>query len=301
VDNDSRDETQVVIGAAQQRYGSRVVAVYESRPGLSRARNAGLRAARGAIVAFTDDDCVASPDWVQQVDDVFRGEPELTGMFGRVLPLESDQGSAAVSVKTLDVPQRYRFPCSPFIGHGNNMAFRRAALEAIDGFDVTLGAGGPLRSAEDLDVAYRLLRRGKLLAYEPRCVIAHRPRDTAKEASATEWRNAVGLGACFGKYILQGDFYALKCVYWLLRNLPGASLRDWRLGRRYDAKTRWLFVAGVPYGILSRWIHMLCRLVSREPGRRETLRLSEGKETVAEGRQSAVGPLTGTLPRHESL
>jgi len=301
VDNDSRDETQVVIGAAQQRYGSRVVAVYESRPGLSRARNAGLRVARGALAAFTDDDCLVSPDWVQRIGEAFRADGGLGGIFGRVLPLEAEAGAAVVSVKIADSPQRYHFPCSPFIGHGNNMVFRRAALQVIGGFDVALGAGGPLRSAEDLDAAYRLLRRGETLAYDPRCVVYHRPRGTAKEASATEWRNAVGLGACFGKYILHGDFYALKCVYWLLRNLPGASLRDWRLGHRYDAKTRWLFVAGVPYGILIRWIHMLCSLVSREPGRREPLRLSEGKETVAEARQSAVGPLTGTLPRHESL
>ncbi len=252
VDNGSHDGTQVVVEAARQRSPCALTYVFEPRTGLSRARNAGLTVARGEFTAFTDDDCLVAPDWLHNVVEVFRQDEELSGVCGRVLPHGGKVTSSVVSVKTAASPKRFRFPCSPFVGHGNNMVFRRRVLEQIGGFDVALGPGGPMRAAEEFDVVYRLLRRGDTLAYEPRCVVRHRARVTKGEARATEWRNAIGLGACLGKHMLRGDLFALKCVYWLLSALPSTVFGVFSEGGRQDLTRGWLFFIGVPCGI-ARW------------------------------------------------
>ncbi len=251
VDNGSRDHTRAVVEAFEQRHGSeRISCVSEPRAGLARARNAGLRAARGTILAFTDDDCVAAADWIACVAATLRADQTLAGLFGRVLPLGGAITPSTISVKTSEVPRRYQFPCSPFVGHGNNMAFRRAALRSSGGFDVTLGPGAPLGAGEELDLAYRLLRRGHALAYEPSCVVTHRPRGSASQARATEWRNAIGIGACFGKHLLRGDWHAGKCLYWFLSGFVAPSARRQRTLESAAWRARWLVIVGVPYGVL---------------------------------------------------
>ncbi len=260
VDNGSHDHTRAVVEAFRQEPGpQRLVYVYEPRTGTSQARNTGIAAARGAVVAFTDDDCVVSSEWVSRAAKAFAVDRELDGLFGRVLPLNGQVGGVAVSVKTDEAAKRYRFPCSPFVGHGNNMAFRRQALLAIGAFDVALGPGAPLRAAEELEMAYRLLRRGSTLLYEPSCVVSHRLRNSSTEARATEWRNAIGVGACFGQHVIQGDLFALKCVYWFLKGLVRPALDELQSGGQGVVRTKWLFFFGVPWGLLRGAGHALGR------------------------------------------
>lgn len=253
VDNGSHDGTHAVVEAACSNSPCAITYVYEPRAGLSRARNAGLAAAKGGLLAFTDDDCLVSPDWLRNAADAIQNEPELSGLCGRVLPYDEGASSSIVSVKTDTTPKRYRYPCSPFVGHGNNMAFRRQVLEEIGGFDLDLGPGAPMGAAEEFDVIYRVLRAGHTLAYEPQCVIQHRARTTEREASATEWRNAIGLGACLSKHFLSGDSFALKCAYWLVTALPSITLKTWRAGDWHNLKCRTYYCLGIPVGTI-RWV-----------------------------------------------
>src|SRR5690349_17754111 len=71
VDNNSRDGTAEVVARASSQRGASappVRYIFEPAQGLSRARNAGVRAARGRILAFTDDDTLVPPDWLLQLD-----------------------------------------------------------------------------------------------------------------------------------------------------------------------------------------------------------------------------------------
>src|SRR5690242_18447539 len=71
VDNNSTDTTRQVVEARVARAGGHLRYVFESKQGLSYARNAGILAARGDIIAFTDDDVRVSPEWVQVVAQAF--------------------------------------------------------------------------------------------------------------------------------------------------------------------------------------------------------------------------------------
>src|SRR5438445_11315813 len=64
VDNNSTDDTAQILESWCSRFGTRLRRLFEGRRGVSYGRNAGITAARGAVVAFTDDDNEPSPDWI---------------------------------------------------------------------------------------------------------------------------------------------------------------------------------------------------------------------------------------------
>ena len=138
------------------------------RPGLSVARNAGVRAARTELVAFTDDDCIVDAGWLGPLLAPF-DDPRVGVVTGAMvdeprLPAAEPplaQRRARRSVQGLD------------LGSGANMAFRRAAVLEVGGFDERLGAGTPLAGAEDLDMFCRLLHSGWSGVREPASAVVH--------------------------------------------------------------------------------------------------------------------------------
>jgi GT2 family glycosyltransferase len=165
--------------------------LHEPRPGLSVARNAGLRGCTLPLVAFTDDDTRAHPNWTAELVDAFERHPEADAVTGLELPAALDTeaerffqfdmggfGSRHVPVRfdrrffdaALSLgPQVWR------IGAGANMAFRRAVFERVGAFDERLGAGAA-GCSEDSELWYRILAAGGVCLYEPRAVVDHHHR-----------------------------------------------------------------------------------------------------------------------------
>jgi len=180
VDNASTDDTAAVVAAARTRIAN-LVALHEPTPGLAHARNAGLRAARGAYVAYMDDDAVASPTWLERILAAFatvRPTPGCVG--GRVeaiweAPRPSWLGDEMLSYLTIIDWS----PTATFLGDdrfiaGANMAFPRDLLRSIDGFHTALGRRGTnLVSNEELRVESALRRRGHPCWYDPAIAVGH--------------------------------------------------------------------------------------------------------------------------------
>ena len=85
VDNNSRDRTREVVEAFSRRYGERFRYLFEPQQGKSHALNAGIREARGDILAFTDDDVTLEPTWLENLTAHLH-ENDWVGAGGRVLP-----------------------------------------------------------------------------------------------------------------------------------------------------------------------------------------------------------------------
>lgn len=194
VDSASRDAAAV---APAREAGVTVVRV--ERPGLSRARNAGIAATGAPVVAFTDDDCRPEPGWTAALSAPFE-DPGVGFVTGRV---DADRdGRLSVSCMVDDEPRRMGAQFDPFTaGVGANMAVRRVALEGVGAFDERLGAGARLRSGEDVDLWWRLLQAGWIGAYEPAAAVTH-----------VQWRNDVqALRLAYG-YGLGAGALAVKAL-----------------------------------------------------------------------------------------
>src|SRR5712664_1316562 len=176
VDNNSSDETREVVEQSFcSRYSGRFRYVFEPRPGKSHALNAGIREARGDVLAFTDDDVTVEPTWLQNLTATLH-DSKWAGAGGRVV---AEWACSPPSWLSLEGPyalgdtlalfnrgyEAREISENPF---GANMAFRKAVFEKYGGFRSDLGprAGSqdPQKS-EDAEFGRRLLLAGERLRY----------------------------------------------------------------------------------------------------------------------------------------
>ena len=180
VDNGSTDDTPAVLERAARTDPS-VRVLVEPRPGLSRARNAGWRAATGRWVAFLDDDAVAAPDWLERIASAFAARTPRPGCVGGPITLVWPGARPAWLPSFMDdcftaldlSPVPVELDGGRWLA-GCNMAFARDDLEALGGFDERLGrAGESLLSMEDVALQRRLARAGRLPYYDPAIAVRH--------------------------------------------------------------------------------------------------------------------------------
>ena len=221
VDNAPTDASTRDLVTAVAAEDPRFRYVHEPRPGLSRARNAGLAAARGRYLAYTDDDVAVDPGWVE---GLLRGFGRADGV-GCVTGLVATAGIAGAAEEYFDAraaswstrcePLVWSmaegsddplFPYSPGVfGTGASLALDRALLVGLGGFDEALGAGTRTRGGEDLDVFVRVLRAGHALAYEPAAVVWHHHRADREALLGQMYGYGTGLSAFLTKALLQAD------------------------------------------------------------------------------------------------
>lgn len=172
------------------RRRGRVRYVREPRPGLDWARNRAIAEATGEVIAFTDDDVEVDPDWVRAIAAPFADEA-VAAVTGLVLPAELETEAQVLFERYRSfgrgfAPRRvapgagsslaHRHGLAGDYGTGANMAFRRALFERIGHFDPALDVGTPTRGGGDLEMFFRVLKEGHVLAYEPRAIVRHRHR-----------------------------------------------------------------------------------------------------------------------------
>jgi glycosyltransferase involved in cell wall biosynthesis len=170
VDDGSTDDTPAL---AKEFPGVRAIR-HENR-GLSAARNTGIAAATGEIVAFTDSDCRADEDWLRYlVGDLLRSE--FVGIGGHnFLPPDDSFVAAAVLVSPGGPAHVMLTDCEAEHIPGCNMAFYKWALEEIGGFDPIFRKAG-----DDVDVCWRLQQRGHRIGFSPAGFVWHYRRSTVK-------------------------------------------------------------------------------------------------------------------------
>jgi O-antigen biosynthesis protein len=219
---ENRPAHSTVKRALDERFAGdeRVRYVEETRPGLACARNAGLRAAQGELVAFTDDDVIVDPAWLPAIRASFATSPDIDCMTGLIVPLELETPTQLLVERFAGyakgfLPRIYALEQPPpdqplfpytagYFGSGANMAFRTAALRRLGGFDPVLGTGTRARGCEDLDICIRVLNAGSRLAYEPRAIVWHRHPDAHPHLRRRAFDYGAALGAMLTKHLLVG-------------------------------------------------------------------------------------------------
>jgi glycosyltransferase involved in cell wall biosynthesis len=145
----------------------RLIELPQGGPGA--ARNAGARIAEGKYLAFTDDDCLASREWLEKLIEPFE-QPDILGVEGRTTSNTAERTPLTHQMESAG---------SSLVMPTCNVGYRREAFEQLGGFEV----GFPFPHNEDVDFTWRLRALGKV-SYAAEAVIIHppRPESFAKKA-----------------------------------------------------------------------------------------------------------------------
>ena len=166
--------------------GLAVRCIREPLPGQSRARNRGISDAAGEFIAFTDDDCVVDPRWLDGLHREF-ADPLTMAVAGYVGPLELETPAQLwferhggferhPERRVLDPEVTPPLRGAAIAGAGANMIFRRSAFDHTGGFAEDLGPGTPARSGDDKYAFYRVLAAGYRIVHDPARIVWHRHR-----------------------------------------------------------------------------------------------------------------------------
>ena len=215
IDNGSTDDSISLLRSFAQTRAASVQLLEEPKKGAAAARNAGLRAATGEIIAFTDADCSPDSAWLSHLSSAYV-DPYVGAVAGRVVGAPAEAAiqlfSALYTLRLPETPSRHRewtprgggFPTA-------NFSVRRAIAVELGGFDESAVVSG-----EDHDFCARLYERGATIAYVPEALVAHHHRVTLNGMI----KQAFGFG--------RGHAYLFRrhgVGLWI--DLPGRSL-DWR-------------------------------------------------------------------------
>ena len=170
IDDGSTDDTPEIAA----RY-PKVNTLRQENLGLSAARNAGIEAAQGSVVAFTDSDCRADEDWLYYlIGDLVSQDISAVGGHNFLPP--EDSPVAAVVMASPGGPAHVMLTDQE-AEHipGCNMAFKKSALEQIGGFDPVFRKAG-----DDVDICWRLQQSGMKIGFSPAGFVWHYRRATVR-------------------------------------------------------------------------------------------------------------------------
>jgi cellulose synthase/poly-beta-1,6-N-acetylglucosamine synthase-like glycosyltransferase len=184
VDNSSGDaQTERLAREAGADY------VVETLPGLSRARNRGLRESRTAIVAYVDDDALPRKDWLGAILGPFADEQVAAVTGNTISSPDGEAASLGRPTRSLSSVNPLWFEIANFggLGFGTNMALRKRFCASESLFDERLGRGALIWIAEESHAFTQLLARGLVAVHVPAAIVLHpdKPRDVEKEATAS--------------------------------------------------------------------------------------------------------------------
>jgi glycosyltransferase involved in cell wall biosynthesis len=212
VDQSTNDVTHNIIQPFTQ--DPRFTYIRSNTTGQGLSRNIGLKCARADIVAFTDDDCTVSTDWLKAVEDVFRQYPQVTVVFCSVDPGPHDRTQGSIPYRHYSKDKIYRSITQYFntAGMGAGMSVRKSAILKWGGFDETLGPGAYFRSADDIDVAWRaLLKSDWVYELSSVTVIHHGFRNWVEYRELTK-RDFYSIGAVHAKLAKRTFLQALPTI-----------------------------------------------------------------------------------------
>lgn len=202
-----------------------------TEPGASRARNLGLRAAKGDIIAIPDDDCWYPDHLLATVTGWFETHPEFDGLFTSLRTSDNKPMTPKWAPGPCNCTKKNVWHCA-----GAVTAFmREGATKTVGFFNESFGPGTPSRyqSGEDMDYFIRLIERGSRVWYEPSVTVYHPELQTRERLQRTSYSYALGIG-----YVLRVHKYSQWYLSKLLmRSMGGVLLSlckaDGRLARAY--------------------------------------------------------------------
>lgn len=179
VDDGSTDKTADIIKDYPLRY------IYQKNQGPAAARNNGVKEAKGDIILFTDSDCIATPNWIEEMVRPFKSSDiaavkgayltNQKGVIARLAQVEFEERFEMLKkAESIDMVDTY------------SAGFRRDIFLQMGGFDTSF----PVANNEDTDLSYRMSKQGFKMVFNPDAIVYHlkHPDSIIKYARLKFWR-----------------------------------------------------------------------------------------------------------------
>ena len=258
IDNNSKDGTEDFCKGLSQTYGGyKWKYIKETQQGIAFARTRGAKEAAGNVIAYIDDDCLAEPDWLNEIINFYDKNSEVMSTGGRIIPKylvpvadwfgkyfwglvgNYDLGKNVFQMKGVRYPS------------GANMHFRKTAFEKYGYFDGNLGRSGKsLMAGEEKAMYLKLINANEKVYYLPQVIVHHHVEGNKFDKEYVK-RHSMGVGASerlmnknsFVKLSMKFIEYLAKLgyaiAYGLIYLLQGKPSKMWML-----IKFRWWVLEG---------------------------------------------------------
>ncbi len=277
VENGSTDETTTIA----QQYPVRLL--HSLQRGPAAARNTGIAHSQSDIIAFTDADCIAHPDWLRELVQPY-ADDQIGGVAGEILAYEHPDRTTVEIFADSSLPlKNFWSDDDGFLPHiyTANASYRRTLLEHVGGFNPALFTG------EDVDLSWRVQLRCRCrVAYAPAAIIYHHHRSSRKGLARQYRQQGFGeiiLDTLYGNHAGYPRSRAVQARritrqgFALLRYTVSVAIRQYRLWRGLVTE----YEAAVPY---------LCFLIecSNLLGKLEALRATRLMTTTSPIQQKPI-------------
>jgi GT2 family glycosyltransferase len=242
LDNDYPDFEVIVLDQSDDDLTRKSIAPFLTDPrirylrgderGRSAGLNAAIRAARGALVSITDDDCTVPLDWLREFEAAFAMDSRIGIVFGNVLPAPHDRAVGCIPAFVRQSPflARGLSDKCQVQGIGACMGVRLSVWQTLAGFDEMLGSGARFKAGEDGDLALRALSAGHWVYETPAVHVVHHGLRKWEQLPALIDSYWHGTGAMLAKPVKTGRWQVVPLLIQLAarwafgRSTVGSSL-----------------------------------------------------------------------------
>ena len=170
VDDGGKDSTKEIVNDFSKKSGVPIKYLWQENRGPAAARNLAIKNSKAPIIAFTDDDCIVHPDWLENIAKAHEKNPDAMIIGGETLPPKGRIVAAVGQGLTKNAffdyvdgkKQAIFFPTC-------NASFRREVFDNAGLFDTDF----PLAAGEDLEFCWRCFKKGMKLLYQPQIKVTH--------------------------------------------------------------------------------------------------------------------------------
>jgi len=204
IDDGSTDGTAQMVKEIKATCDHKIIYLRQDRKGPAIARNLGIKAAKGKIICFLDDDCIADVDLLSEVYKSFSDDfsNEVGGVKGRVEPIWNERTDLSYALgKYIYVSERSL--------SSNNLAYKKSVLHEVGLFDETF----PIPAWEDVDLGNRVMDKGYKILYNPKAIVWHPHEKDFVTFKRKCYINGVGLSYFFRKWLFRKPSRSLLSLF----------------------------------------------------------------------------------------